>query len=301
MTELAPLFAHLPLPADADAPVQSLRVSDSGQWIAAGNTMRQLCLFRSGELIHRIDLRGMSEKMRTIERIRSIAFDPDDNLVYAASGDTVHAIDLVSGRTLWQARTNRLFAFLGIIATAVATARDGRVAIAFDNGHFGIRDPKGIRLRAWRDNAGPRWMGFSPDGTRIIGSDGFTVRQWNALTGETLHVDRQYKRIYSLAVSPVDEAYLVRTMGETCLHMDGDHEPKVVIPAGIGLPMMAFSHFHRRFALGHEHDIGVYSFEGQLERTIDVPDTRVLCVEFEPDGEGILFGCSNGQVRQAFS
>jgi WD40 repeat protein len=280
-------------------PVQTLRMSPDGQWLISGDTERHLRLWLKGELVHEISLRSDVPKFMTSERIRQVAVSPDSQKAYVACGDAIHAVDLETGKVEWRARTHRYLGFLVLMALGVDVAEDGRVAISFENGQFGTRDPLGRRLRVWKDNAGPRWLSFTSDGSGIVGSDGFVVARWDSDSGEMVARLRMDEHVYGFAAAKRQGVFAVRTLHHIVVMSDSCFsEPIFSVPAAEGLPLLAFSPTDATLAVADRHLIRVFSPSGQPESTFEVAEAVVLSLAFTSDGGGVMVGLSDGRILQ---
>lgn len=287
-------------------PVQTVRVSPDGEWVLTGDTERQIALWSGGERRYVQELRTKNPKAATSDRLRSVAFSPDSEAYYIASGTSVQAFRTSDGTRLWRYSLPRVLGFLVTVPLSVDVDGQGRVAIASDNGTFGYRDALGRKLRHWRENAAPRWIRWMQSGESLVGSDSFSIRLWDSTTGETIRGYRTSERVYNLEASPQGDVFAVRTLHAVMLYSVDNDRPVSEIRTREGLPLMAFSPNGESLAVGDSHGIRVFSVaplinDGIAEMSFEAAltgDVTNLSVAFAADSRSILVGCSDGAVRQ---
>lgn len=280
-----------------DAPVKIVRFSPDGKLMATGDTQIQVRIWRDGELRVEIDPRSRLEKVRSIERIRGMEFSPDGKQIYISASDSLHAYDTEDGKLLWEHSPPRFLGFLIVSPQAVAVSSAGVVAASFDYGSFATFTPDGQRLLLKHDNYAPRLMGFSPHGKALVGADGFNLCVWDSETGERVHRWRLEQRVFAMAVSKSEPLVATREL-HTLTIWDIDRFEKICeLPAGRGLPLLAFSPTQRVLATGERNRIRLMNLECKKVRDFDAEDATVLSVSFTPDGKQIVAGCSDHRVR----
>lgn len=286
----------LSLPA-SHAPVKSVAFGQSKHLMATGDTEVVVRIWREGELLHEIDPRSDQEKVRSTERIRGLEFSTDSRYLYVSASDRLQAFDVESGNLVWEHAAPRYLGFLVVSPQAIAVASTGMVAASFDHGSMATFSPDGDRLGLIRDNYAPRMMGFCPHGRVIVGADGFNLCAWDAFSGERVHRWRLEQRVYALAVSKFESLVATREL-RTLTIWDIDRFERVCeLPAGRGLPLLAFSPVERVLASGERTRIRVIDLVNQGVKDFDAEGATVLSVTFTPDGKSVVAGCSDHRVR----
>lgn len=281
-----------------NAPMQNVAFSPDGQWMVASDTDCVLHLFEFGSPSFSFALTALEVKMSTLMRVRSLSFDYHLPVLYIACGNLVWALHLEKRSILWTASTNRLFAFQGIIANEVCAHPSGYLAYAFDNGHFGLRSPDGIRLKSWRHNAGPRWMGFCNDATTLVGSDGFAVNEWDTASGlPTMSYD-SVGRVMRLSTSVFQPYFAVRTLHHVHVFQVGN--PRAILSAqvGSGLPLIALSDQSPFVAMNSNEEIHVFHIPTGEVRTFSFDTTHPQGMAFAADGSSLAIAGSDGSVHE---
>lgn len=284
------------------AAAQTVRFSPQGL-LFVGDTEHQLEVFDGGCALYRLDLRARSPKARTVDRIRSLAFAPDGSQFYVASGPSIQAFQTDSGRRLWSFGLPRFLGFLIACPLSVDVDNSGRLAIANDNGTFGLRDHFGRRLRCWKHNAAPRWLVFSNDGHLLLGSDSFSLRGWDTETGELVRGFDLSERVYGLAASKVLPLMAIRTLHEVQLFDLQADSPVSMFPVEPGMPLVSFAANAPLLGFSSEHGIEVVKIDPSDYSRTEVIfrsralDTTLLSITFTPDADKIVAGCGDGTVR----
>ncbi len=280
-----------------DAPVQTVRFSPSGRMLATADTNVQIKIWRDGEVLFTIDPASHQDKVRPLERVRAIEFSPDEKYVYVTASDTLLAFDVASGKLAWDYTPPRFLGFLIAVPQAVAVSSTGLVATAFDYGSIATFTPDGQQLYYRHDNWAPRMMGFSPHGKALVGSDRFNLCVWDAETGSLAHRWRLDHKVFAMAVSHSEPLVATREL-RTMTLWDIDTLKKLCeLPAGIGLPLLAFSPTERVLATGEKTRIRLVNLECKKVRDLGAEDSTVLALTFSPDGRQVVGGCSDHRVR----
>lgn len=287
-------------------PVQTIRFSPVGGYWLTGDVGRTLRIWREDHLVGELDLRTRNAKAETSDRIRSAAFSPDGLQFYVASGPTLQAFRTEDGRRLWSCALPRFLGFLIAAPLSVDANAAGQVAAANDNGTFGIRDSLGRKLRQWKHNASPRWLRWTSDGERLIGSDSFSIRKWDAMTGETLQGYTSDERVYGMDASRAAPFFVTRTLHAAHLYHLLWSSPIATVPVAEGLPLVALDPSGNRFAASSEHRVALYGWSGgdegepadcrQKFETESI-ESAILALSFSADGSRLVAGCSDGTVR----
>jgi WD40 repeat protein len=248
-------------------------------------------------MLFQIDPRSNEAKVRTTERIRGLEFSHDETQLYVSASDTLKAYSLTDGRLLWEFRPPRFLGFLVVSPQSIAVASTGLIGASFDHGTISTFSPTGERLMHRSDNYAPRMMGFSPHGKAIVGTDGFNLCVWDSASGDRVHRWRVEKRIFALSVSASEPLVATRELHTLSLWDIDDFKKICELPAGRGLPLLAFSPKERIVATGERHRIRLVNLDCRAVKDFDSEGSSILAVDFSADGASILAGCSDHRVR----
>lgn len=272
-----------------------LAYSPDGELLATSDTGMLIEVKRADEVVFSVSLAARDDKVRPTERVRGVRFSHDGRLLYVAAGDRMTAFDVGLGIRVWDYRPPRSFGFLIISPIAVATSL-GFVAAAFDNGSFAIWDDGGQMRALWHENDCPRFMGFLPDGDRLVGSDSFGLGVWNVQTRRREHKARISDRVYGLATKPDQALVALRTLHHVLIYDADAGEMRARLPIGAGLPLAAFHPTERVLALGDRFGVNVVDLEGGFIERYNTRECSVLSIAFSPDGSRLSAGLSDRTV-----
>ncbi len=279
------------------AGINHVAFSPDSRLMAQSDTSMRLSVMRDGTEVFSLKLSTKDDKIRPTERIRGLSFSHDGSLLFVAAGDRLHAFDVSKGIRAWSYRAPRSFGFLIISPIAVASSL-GLVASAFDNGTLGVWTEAGSLKSLWHDNDSPRYIGFLPDGDRLVGSDSFSVRTWNVATRKKEARFRLPQRVYSLAASPSVPVVAFRTLHDLILFDCDELRILHTLPVGSGLPLAALHPCEALVAVGDRHGFNLVDFSGALKERHTINDCRLLSLAFKPDGSAVVAGCSDRSVRE---
>ena len=296
MDALAPTLPTLAIAAHG-CPVQSIAFNNTGQLLATGDTSRHLRAWFNSRPFFEADVRTRIENVKSIDRIRGVAFAPDARRLYVASGDTLRAFDLLRREEIWRFTPPRSFGFLIVSPVAVTVSPAGNVVACTDAGVVYVLDSDGRRLGRWSDNEAPRQMSFTPSGLDLVGVDGFSVSVWDTYSGRKLRRMRSRERIFGMALASIPGTIAVRTLHQVELKQLDTLETFHQMVAPTGLPLMAFSPDGSMLALGGKEEVLLYRNGAQYPEILPTPGARVLSLTFHPAGSFFAAGCSDGIVR----
>jgi WD40 repeat protein len=292
------LTADRPLPlAEHECPVKLIRFSPSGRYMATGDTELQIKIWENGKEVIHIDPRSGDDKIRPTENIRGIEFAADESLVYVAASDTVNAYSLEPGVGLvWRYRPPRHFGFLIVSPQSLAALPENRLAVSFDYGSMAALGPDGYPIFRVGENYAPRRLGYSALTQNLVGADAFNLCVWSAKTGQRLHRWVLDHKAYGMAVSPTDSLVVVRGLHTLSIYDFEQFERVCEVPAGEGLPSLAFSPVEPILASGEKNRVRLIDSECRGVQDFYTEDRNILTVAFSPDGTKVVAGCSDGQV-----
>lgn len=279
------------------APIKMIRISESGRFVATGDTDVQIKIWVDRQEVATIDPRSEDDKIRPTENIRDIAFSGDERHLYVSATETLKAYSTETGMLEWEYRAPRHFGFLIVSPLAIAVAQDGRIAASFDYGSMAMFSPEGHLLWRRNENYAPRYMSFTTQGEDLVGAESFNLCLWDASTGRTLERSKLDHKIYAMACLPSEGMVVTRELYTLSLYQAAPLQKEFEIPAGRGLPTVAVNRFNNLIASGEKNRIRLVNLEGQGVRDIHVPDVDVISLAFTGDGNQVIAGCSDGSLR----
>ncbi|MBC8064401.1 MAG: hypothetical protein H7Y17_06205, partial [Chlorobia bacterium] len=223
-------------------------------------------------------------------------FSVDEKFLFVAASDTVNAYVVETGEMLWQYRPPRHFGFLIVSPQALAVSPNGQLAASFDYGSIALFEADGREVFRRGENYAPRRLGFSPTGKVMVGADGFNLCVWDGSSGERLHRWALSHKVFAMAVSPSDPLVATRELHTLSIYDIDEFHKVCELPAGRGLPSLAFNPTDRVLASGEKTRVRLINMECRGVQDFDAGDRTVLSVGFTPDGRQVVAGCSDGQV-----
>lgn len=286
------------LPTDAGPAIKVLRYSPNGRMLAAGDIARNVTVWQDGKIALRCSLRTTRQRLWAIDVIRALEFSADGASLYISSGDATRELDLLTGFEVWKTERPPTLGFIITCPVALAVSRYSELGVAYDDGVLEVHaiDRYGKeRLAKRRDNDCPRSMLFSVDGHRLIGSDGYSICQWDAHTGRKLEKTRFPDKIFALIQIPRQDRLAVRSLEHLSVWSIQDRAVLYQVQMGVGLPTLAVSPSGEYIACG---DIsGVTIFNSKLEQLVRLTmRARVISLAFSPMQEDLAVGTSLGTV-----
>jgi WD40 repeat protein len=255
-------------------------------------------VWRNRELVLDLDLHNVSEKVRSTERIRGLAFSSDERRLYVAAGENVACFDLTNPSPVadWVFVAPRLFAFLIVSPTSIAISPSDVLSAAFDNGSITSWDPSGQRIATVRHNASPRSLAYLPDET-LIGTDSFSYSLWNRTDRKPLWHRPSRDRIYGMAASKDGKYVALRHLFVTRVLEVATGSQVAEYPQGRGLPLVQFGGHNNILALGTQHTITLCDVTSGSTARLALDDAELVALAFLPDGSQVVAGCSDGCIR----
>lgn len=288
---------HTSAPSDLGPAIKVLRYSPNGRMLAAGDTARNVTVWQDGKLALRCSVRTTRQRLWAIDVIRALEFSADGGSLYISSGDATRELDLLTGFEVWKTERPPIFGFMITCPVALAVSLYSELGVAYDDGVLEIHaiDRYGKERKAKRrDNDCPRSMMFSPDGHRLIGSDGYSICQWDAHTGRKLEKTRFPDKIFAMLPMGPDRL-AIRSLEHLSVWSISSKAVVHQIRTGIGLPTLAVSKTGACIACG---DVGGFTiFDPQLKTLLRVPTrARVISLAFSPVADDLAVGTSAGTV-----
>jgi len=277
--------------------VRTMATSPDGLWLASADLGRQIRLWMNEDPHLDFDPLPFWERFPSSRRIHSLAFSNDSTRLFVAMTDRICAYDVLSGRRLWRYRPRRVLAFLANAPVGLSVnPSTGNLAASFEDGHIGFWNADGAGEEMWFDNDAPRFLSFTRDGSRMVGTDGHAICIWDLGTHAKLAKKVPSDRIYAMALSPTTDVAAVRTLyGISIWNLESGHELSR-IGTGAGLPLIAFSPSSNVLAFSERGKITLVDFDGNALGAANVSNAEVLSLCFGTDG--LLVGCSDGTIRQ---
>ena len=277
--------------------VRAMASSPDGKWVASADLGRRIHLWKHGALHLAFDPLPFWERFPSSRRVHAIAFSNDSTKLFVAMTDRICAYDVSTGRRLWRFRPRRVLAFMANAPVGLSVnPMSGLFAASFEDGHIGFFDADGKGQEMWFDNDAPRFLGFTRDGTRMVGTDGHALCIWDLATHAKLAKKVPSDRIYALALSPVADVSAIRTLYAVSVwNLESGHE-LARLRTGSGLPLISFSPTANILAVSERGKVTLFDFDGNAIGAAYVPNAEVLSLCF--CSNGILVGCSDGTIRQ---
>jgi len=277
--------------------VRTLATSSDGQWLASADLGRQIRLWKNGALHLEFDPLPFWERFPSSRRIHALAFSIDSSRLFVAMTDRICAYEVETGKRVWRYRPRRVLAFLANAPVGLSVnSANGNLAASFEDGHIGLWNADGAGEEMWFDNDAPRFLAFTRDGSRMVGTDGHAICIWDMATHAKLAKKVPSDRIYAMAVSEAADVAAVRTLYAVSVwNLESGHELSRIGTAS-GLPLLAFSPFSNVLAFSERGKVTLVDFDGMALGVAVISNTEVLSLCFRTDG--LLVGCSDGTIRQ---
>jgi WD40 repeat protein len=276
--------------------INHVTYSSDGRLLATSDVQMNVAVYRDGEIVMERNLRNESDKVRPTERIRGLEFSGDGTRVFAAAADTVYALDVATGATAWTYEPPRSFGFL-IISPVALTAMGGLVAAAFDNGSVAVWDENGVLRCLWQDNDAPRQFQFGYEGTRLVGTDSFSLCIWNATSRSKEIRIPLPSRAFGFAAARSGKVVALRTLQDIVLWDVEERRVMASAPAAPGLPVLAFRPGGEEIAVAARDCVILMDYAGRESARYRQPDAQILSMAFRPDGKELALGLSTEEVR----
>jgi WD40 repeat protein len=279
------------------AGVRCVACSPDGLWTATADSSRRIVIWRGTEAHLSFDPLPFWQRFPSNRRIHSLAFSIDSSILFVALTDRLAAYDVDSGRRLWAVRGRRMLAFLPSSPTTLAAHPiTGQLVTVYEDGYLSFWTPEGRSQENWFDNDAPRQLSFTRDGSKIVGTDGFSICIWDAATHAKLAKHMPKDKIHGFAVSSLNDTVATRTLYRvTTWNLETGQELGNAT-VGQGLPIQAFSTISEELAVGENQRISVMDFEGNSLAEATLPETIALAMAYSQDGR-LFVACSDGVVR----
>jgi WD40 repeat protein len=267
-------------------------ISTDGRFVATSDVDMNVVVRDEGQAVFECNLGSENDKIRPTERVRGLAFSPDGNLLYAAAGSKVFAIQTSNWETVWEYEPPRSFGFLIISPIALDVSPTGDIAAAFDNGTFVVWDGSGVKKETVRDNDSPRWMRFVANGTHLVGSDGFCVCKWPLPQQKRKLKIAPHSRFFGMDADQTGQFAATRTLQHVVIWDLKEKERAASIPVGPGIPLVAFHPTEELVAYAERSRIALVDFKGKHYRDFDLEVSSALSIVFTRKGDEMLIGCT---------
>jgi WD40 repeat protein len=278
-------------------PVSVLAFSPDGQCLASGDTERQVQLRCADGGVKQWSFKSSSDKVRSTERMRSLAFSPDGQYLYVSARDAIESVYTYSGEEAWYYQPPRRFGFLIVSPLRVSVSADGYVACCFDNGTIGVWSKDGGQCRIWREPEAPAWIGWLQGSSRLAGADTFHVQVWDWQMGIQTSRWTPGEKIHNFTVHPSESVAAVRTLNEVQI-LDLANEVTIGrLAAPLSLPVQAFRPGRSEIAIGSYGAVQLFSYQGVELQRFDLEGRRATSVAWSADGSRLAAGCGDGSVR----
>ncbi len=276
--------------------INRLAYSPDGQKLATGDIQMNVAVYVGDTLVFERNLGSELEKVRPTERIRGLAFSGDGRTLFVAAADTIHAINSETGETVWAYEPPRSFGFL-VISPVALSCQGGLLAASFDNGSVAVWDEAGKLKCLWQDNDAPRFLAFGFEGTRLIGTDSFSLCAWGSTSRSKDVRIPLPNRAFGFAASPDGKRVAIRTLQQIVFW---DLESKAVLGSAVaepGLPVMAFDPTGEVLAVVSGHRVLQIDSSGAVRREDEMEGKEILSLAYRPDGRAIAVGLADGTAQ----
>jgi len=275
--------------------INRVAVSADAKLIATSDVDMNVVVYRGQDVLFSHNLGSANEKIRPTERVRGLAFAPNADLLYVASGDQVTAISTDGWQIAWTYEAPRSFGFLIISPIALDVADNGDVAAAFDNGSIVVWDGLGNRKHTVKDNDSPRWLEFVANGQLVVGSDSFSICSWTMHDSKRKQI-RLQDRIFGLDVNAAGTVAATRSLTDISLWDLSTQRQMCSIPVGPGIPLVKVHPNKPLLVYGERNRIRIVDYSGTLLMDFELAVASALSAAFTADGSELLLGCTEHQL-----
>ncbi|KAB5590977.1 Vegetative incompatibility protein HET-E-1 [Ceratobasidium theobromae] len=287
----------------AESEIESVAYSPDGAQVAYGTEEGLICIRNAhdGKLV-------VGPFEGHTDAVTSIMFSPKGDRIVSGSQDGTIRV--------WNAREGTPVSPFDVdvgSVTSVAFSPDGtRIVSSSDGQDLNIQlwnSHDGTAVQSFQFegyNSSVNSVAYSPDGTRIIsGADDFTIRVWDAFTGELVlsPLEGHTKRVSSVAFSP-DGKHIISGSGDNTIRVWDAHKGTLSIGPLEG-------HTDSISSVAHSSD-GAFIASGSRDATIRVWKAcdgtlaagpfeghtgGVKCVAFSPDQAHVISTSEDQSVR----
>jgi WD40 repeat protein len=275
--------------------INHIAFDTSGELMAFSDVYMHVTVQKDGLTALERDFNFMDDRIRAIQRIRGLQFSEDASILFVVAGDTLYAVDVETGNDVWTYTAPRSFAFL-VISPCCVTVRGGFVAASFDNGYIGVWSEDGLLQSLWHHNDAPRQMAFTSDAQTLVGTDSFSITTWNWQTRKRTYRVRLRDRAYGFALAPNSTSVAVWNLACVDIYSLVTGEVSATLKVGPGFPSLAFAPDGSSLAVCEDDRTRIYSLSGVDQGACNA-ESQVLSVAFDPKGDSLAMGCSDGKVR----
>lgn len=280
------------------AGVKALAISQDGQWMVSGDSARRVVVWKGETVQYSFDPMPLWERWVANRRVFAVEFSLDSRQFFVGMTERLAAYDVDSGHRQWLHKGPRMLAFLPASPVQLSlNPVDGVLAAAFDDGHVGFWGPDGTRREYWFDNDAPRQFAFTRDGSRLVGSDSFSICIWDASTHAKIARHVPNERVHALALSAAEDVAASRTLYDVSVWRLETGETLGKVEIGRGAPLLKCSPARRSVAYTEQETIKLIDFEGNPLAEFSLDDTMPLSLAFTPDGRELRVGCLDGVIR----
>jgi WD40 repeat protein/serine/threonine protein kinase len=249
---------------------------------------------------------GSGAELATLEghtdAVNSVSMSPDGRLIVTGSDDATVRI--------WQLESGKELAILKGHEKSVSNAffsPDGtRIASGSEYGSLNIWDAaSGAKLSTLQgevESELSRSMSFSPDGTRLVGASGYTVKIWDISRGEELATLKGHKdSVKYVSFSPDGTRIVSMSRGDSLKIWGASRsvERTALIGHNGWITSVSFSPEGSRIASGStDGTVKIWgATRGEELTTLKGHTAAVWSVSFSPDGARIVSGSEDHTVK----
>ncbi len=277
--------------------LRQIVVSPDGQWLATGDMLGQLRVYRDMDEFDSVEIRPRKYKANADRFLTSMEFSSKGDVLLACTGIDVLALETTSATVLWRKMRKSTFGFLKCDPLTLACVKDNCVVIAYSDGMMVKLNSNGDDLLFKSDNDGPKSMVYSHATDSLIGTDGYHLWRWNPNNLERIEEVGDLGRYYSVSCSKDEPYFSVRIPNK--IQIKEVFGGKVVreFDCNPGLPETAMDPTGR-YVSWIESGAGVIGTvaSGELNRLFEI-DLLACSVHWNYRDYGFVFGLKNGEMR----
>lgn len=231
-----------------------------------------------------------------IDRIRTLAFSPNDQHVALAVGEQILVLESHDLSEVFRFQADSTWAFIVTSPYAVAYRPDGRLLASFDSGIFAEWSLSSSEPQIWYDNSAPREMAILPGGEMLAGTDSFRMSLWDLSLRTCIAKYAVDERIYSFKLLRKSANAIMRTLEDFSAWDLTTGKRLFRIRTGTGYPAIAGCSRTGLVAFSDDMGIHVLDLSGRSVALLDTGGRSVLSLAFDPLHNSLFAGCADGML-----
>lgn len=279
------------------AGIRLIEFSSRGDLMATACIDHRFMLWRGGEPQIGATFKSSLAKAN-IDRIRSIAFSPNDQRIALAVGEQVLVLDSHDLSEVFRYQADSTWAFIVTSPYAVAFRPNGKLMASFDSGIFAEWTPTENTPHVWYDNSAPREMAVLPDGETLAGTDSFSMSLWDLSLKTCIAKHAVDERIYAFKTLRNSSIAILRTLEDFCAWDLTKGKLLARVRTGTGFPAIAGCSRSRLVAFSDEEGIHLLDLSGRPVAILEAEFRYVLSLAFDPLKRALHAGCADGTLMR---